>query len=280
MKLEGANEHDHVLLQLTKEDGTVPAPDEVAKLDAKVAAADAALSKARKALNKEMAGAYAALRVEGDLVQSENAPASLAAFNKALGDLRSAIGNHFKINVVVTTAGHGGAPSVAFDMTRAHFPDNDKDEYTSEPVSVIDVAKAKEAKNIFAAEQAVAVALAGLSKAIKAGEEASVSTKLTLKKSKLVPEFEGDDEEGAADKKSTIRKAVSTVNSQLFKLFKASRNANGNINVAKALVALFESFKKKVASLGPDALVSVSVGLFRQASQSWLVTFYFDASNI
>ena len=64
--------------------------------------------------------------------------------------------------------------------------------------------------------------------------------------------------EAESEKKAAIRKAVSAANSQLFKLFKAARNANGPINVAKALVAVFESLKKKVNAMGPDALVSGS----------------------
>ena len=255
--LEGATEHDKVLLQLTKAaDGTLPSPDEVAKLlaDAKIAKADADVSKARKALYKELEGAHAALKLEADLVASDAAPGSLAAFNTALGALRTALGATFKIAVVVKAAGHGGAASVRFDMTKAVFVG---DKHTQELVSVLDVAKTKEAKNVFAAEQAVADALAGLSKAVKAAEEAGVTTTFALKKKKLVPTFEGDGEDAAvaADKKAAVRKAVSASNSQLFKLFKAARNANGTINTAKALVALFDSLKKKVMGLQGEAMV-------------------------
>ena len=78
--LEGATEHDKVLLQLTKADGTLPSADEVAKLiaDAKVAKADAAISKARKALHKEMEGKYTVLRLEGEVLASAAAPATTA----------------------------------------------------------------------------------------------------------------------------------------------------------------------------------------------------------
>ena len=331
-----ATEYDKVLLQLTNAAGAVPTPEEIAKLDPKAADADAALSKARKALYKEMSGSHAALRVEAEIVHSSAAspPQSLKDFNEALVKLRSVVGAEFKVKVVVKSTS-----LFLFNMNKA---DASKDVPTFELVSVLDVAKTKEAKNIFAAEQAVADALAGLSKAIKAGDAAGVKTTLTLKKKKLVPTFVGGEEEdvigkskykpkekgeeegepvgegeedgegegeggadaegeskaeadaeaksegegkskdeekgkskaeskteskgdakdgakgksgGATEAKSTIRKAVSTANSQLFKLFKAARNANGNINIAKALVALFESLKKKVASLGPDAMV-------------------------
>ena len=158
------------LLQLTKADGTMPSAEEVAKLiaDAKVAKADAAISKARKALHKEMEGKYAVLRLEGEVLASAAAPAALAAFNTALGELRGAVGATYKVTRAVKTAGAGGATSVRFELTKAVFADPNSDKYALEPVSVLDIAKCKEAKNVFLAEHAVADALARAGMAAKA----------------------------------------------------------------------------------------------------------------
>jgi hypothetical protein len=275
--LEGALEHDKVILQLTKADGTLPTVDDAKKLaaDEKVKKADAALAKARKALYKDMEAAYSALKVEADVLAG--GPASMAAFNTALGELRTAVGAAYKVTVVVKSAGKGGAACVRFDMTKAVFASLDKD-HTWEPVSVIDIACTKEAKNIYAAEVSVAEALAGLTKAVAAAEAGGLTVSFTMKKKKLVPKIEGGEpaegEEGAAEKaegltekKAAVRKAVSSANSQLFKLFKAARNANGLINLSAALKAVFEALKAKVMTLPNAASKSISVS---QARGTWL----------
>ena len=275
-----------MLLQLTKAvAGPLPTPDEVTGLiaDAKISAADAALSKALKALYADLEKSYAALRVEADLLASDAAPSSLAAFNTALGGLRTAVGANFKVTLAVKPAGSGGSPSVRVAVDKAVFAG---DKYSMEAVGLLDIAKSKEAKGIYDAQASVAIGLAGLTKAVKAIEADGIKVSLELKKKKLIPKFEGgeeadapaddkeadaptDDQEGDApaakkkkagdahaEKKAAVKKAASAANSQLFKLFKSARNANANVNVAKALVALFESLKKKVETLGPDALVS------------------------
>ena len=258
--LEGAKEHDKVLLQLTKAaGGPLPTPEEVTKLagDAKVASADKELAKALKNLYKDLEGSYAPLKAEADVLTSASAPSSLAAFNTALGALRTAVGADFKVTVAVKSAGAGGSPCIRVSVDKAVFADaNHSDKYTMEAVSLLDVAKSKEAKNIYAAEGAVAEALAGLTKAVKAAEASGITTSFELKKKKIVPKLEGEGEgDDVEAKKAAVKKAASAANSQLFKIFKASRNASLTVNVAKALVAVFEALKKKVTSLGPDAMV-------------------------
>jgi len=258
VNLQGAINHDIVVLGLVKAaDGAHPPAAEVEKLvaDANIAKADKDLLAAKKALHTALESSPVALRVANDLLAADGATAQVEAFNKALTELRTAVtAAGYKVSLVHKPAGAQGATAVRVTISKPVFKSEDSDDYTLEPVSLLDVARTKEAKNIFAAEQAVAEALSGLSKALKAAEEASITTSFELKRKKLVPKIEGGEGDGVADKKSAIRKAVSAVNSQLFKLFKSSRNANGDVTIAKALVVVFESIKKTlVKKVGAEA---------------------------
>jgi hypothetical protein len=260
IELEGATEHDSVLLQLTKADGSLPAAADVKKFDTKAMKADAALAKARKALYKELESSYVSLIVQGELLSAASPPPSMAAFNTSLGELRTAVGADYKVSLLVKAAGKGGAATVRFDISKAVFADPNSEHYQLEPVSVLDIAASSQAKNIFEAEKAVADSIAGLTQAVATAEEAGVTTTFELKKKKLIPTLtgrEGDAEavDAAADHKAAVRKAVSSVNSQLFKLFKSARCANGDINITTALVAVFKALQQKIVSLGPEALV-------------------------
>ncbi|GAX73948.1 hypothetical protein CEUSTIGMA_g1398.t1 [Chlamydomonas eustigma] len=261
IELEGATEHDSVLLQLTKADGTLPAADDVKKLMTTAGKADASLAKARKALYKELEAAHVPLSVQAELLAAASPPSSMAAFNTSLGELRTAVGAEYKVSLLVKSAGKGGASAVRFDISKAVFSDPNSEHYVLEPVTVLDVAASSQAKNIFEAEKVVADSIASLTKAVATAEGAGVTTTFELKKKKLVPTMtvgEGD-ADAAADLKAAVRKAVSSVNSQLFKLFKSARGANGDINLTTALVAVFKSLQQKIASLGPEALKAVAI---------------------
>lgn len=254
VETEGSADHDKVIVTLVKADGTYPTAEEAAKLsDPKLHKADQDLATAHKALHIAMEQSYIKLKLDATMcLTAEAGPTpEVGAFNKALGELRGALGAAYKVNVVVKEAGSGGAKCVRISLKKFKFPDNNSDAYVEEQVSVLDLARCKEAKNVFMAEVSLAEALAAVVKAVKAVEADSVTVGFEIKKKKLVPVFEGGEEgkEETADKKAAVRKAVSAANSQLFKLNKAARNANGTINIAKALLALFESLKKKVTQL-------------------------------
>lgn len=245
----GGRERDTVILQLTKGDGSQPSAEELATLsaDAKATDADAKLAKARSALHKATESSYVALKVEGDvLVADGQAPREIDAFNTALGELRAAIGG-LKVSVTVKTAGSPGATCVRTEVQKPVFGKG-KDSYSMVPVGVIDVAKSAESKAQIAAENTLAEAVAGLTRAVKTAEAAGASVSFSLKRRKLVAAISGGDEE-AASAKATVCKATTAANSQLFKLYKSSRNSIGVINLTKALVTLIDAVKSKIEEL-------------------------------
>uniref|UniRef100_A0A7R9VV16 Uncharacterized protein n=2 Tax=Chlamydomonas euryale TaxID=1486919 RepID=A0A7R9VV16_9CHLO len=65
------------------------------------------------------------------------------------------------------------------------------------------------------------------------------------KAAKADTKIDAEAEAIAEDKKDAVRKAVTTLNQQLFKLCKAARNATTDVNLAKAFVLLMTSFKER-----------------------------------
>lgn len=261
VEVDGAVDHDKLIVSMTKADGTYPTAEQVAALlaDAKVTKADEQVSKARKALHAALEKSNVKLKVDptGNVASDGAPPPEIDALNKAVAELRTAAGPEYKIVVQHKEAGVGGARCVRAALTKFVLSNPDSDDYQEQPLSILDVLKSKEAKNLVAAELSVADALAGLSKAVKAAEDAGVTVDMTMKKKKLVITMEGgDQEDSTSDRKAAARKALSTANSQLFKLSKAARNANGIINIAKALVAVFEALKKKVMKLANRPSIS------------------------
>lgn len=255
--LDDAKEVDAVILALQKADGSFPTKAEVEALDAKATAADKALTKARKALASAMEKKYVALEVVEDKLavkEGGEAPAQLEAFNTALGELRGAAGE-MKVVLVVKSAGVGGIETVHAGLEVPIFASEDADTPTWEPVGVLHMAKSNCAKALFGAEQSVASSLGNLAKAVKDARELKVEIDFELKRKKVVVKMtdpEGDKPEDLDDKKAAVKKAAATANQQLFKLFKSARNANGDVGLAKAVVILIESFKKRAATLAKD----------------------------
>lgn len=197
---------DAVAVTLTKPDGTYPTAEEVDTLtkDAKVKAADDALSKALKALKAAMEKKYVKLKLDPtNNVATDDAapPAEIAAFNKALGDLRTAVGANYKVVVGHKAAAVPGAAAVRVSIKKFSFPKPDSSEYKATDCQLLDLFKSKEAKTLYNAELAIAEAMAGVTKAIKAAEEAGVKVTLTYKNKKVAASFgEGKGKKGAAAK--------------------------------------------------------------------------------
>ncbi|KAG1666648.1 hypothetical protein FOA52_005858 [Chlamydomonas sp. UWO 241] len=276
--VETGNERDAIILALQKADGTWPTAAEVTALDASAVAADKTLTKARKALETQTESTYAKLEVVEDKLSSEAPPAGMEGFNAALAALRTAVGDAYKVVLVVKHAGAGGTESVRADLEVPVFATPDANA-TWEPVGVLTMAKSKSAKAIFAAQQSVATALSKLNAPVKVARDAGVVVAFELQGRKVVAVMTGgeekeepsdDSDERKADEKAfekadaakdSVRKAVSAVNQQLFKLFKYARNAAGDVNLAKAVVILVEAVRTKAMSIaktaGKDAAGSV-----------------------
>jgi len=238
-----ATEHDTVLATLAN-----PSPGAAKKLaaDAKVAAADAALTKALAGL---ASGTYVQRSVADGVLAGDDAGA--AAVNKALAELRTALGPEHSVDLAVRKAGCGGARCPSATVVKTTFQEGAN---AKSPVGVLDVAKAKTAGAISGNQLSVAAAVAGLTKAAKAAEELGASVDLSLVKGKtLKAVVTGGEGEGLADKKAAVAKAAATLNAQVFKLSKAARNAAGPVNLTKAMVTVVTGFKANAAKLAKDA---------------------------
>lgn len=229
--------------------------------DAKVKKADEDLAKAKAALMSTLAANPTILKAAADLLAIEAGDAAekeKAAFNQALQDLRSVVTATFKIALATRDAGSQGAQGVAVKLTKPVFT-SEADEPTFVPLGLLDIAATKEAKNIFAAEASVADALAGVAKA--AGALSGCTVDYSIKKKKIQVKVEGGDAEDSSltEKTAVLRKAVTTANSQIFKLFKACANANGSVNIARALIAVLDALKKKIMSKTGGDMTKVSI---------------------
>ena len=202
---------DAVAVTLTKPDGTYPTAEEVDTLtkDAKVKAADDALSKALEALKAAMERKYVKLKLDPtNNVATDDAapPGEIAAFNKALGELRTAVGASYKVVVGHKAAGVAGAAAVRVSIKKFSFTKPDSSEYMVTDCQLLDLVKSKEAKTLYNAELEIAEAMAGVTKAIKAAEEAGVKVTLTYKNKKVAASFgEGKGKKGAAPKKPAAK---------------------------------------------------------------------------
>lgn len=253
--LDGAKESDAVLLQLQKADGSLPTAEEVKKLEEgpAVKTADTALSKARAALTQEMQSSYIGMKEMSNLLAADAPYPAMEPFNTALTGMRAAVGPAFQVVLTLKCAGSGGAECVRVDVVKPHFADADSESFELRPVTLLDAAKSMTAKDLFNSESSLAEANGALTKAVRACEATGCTVDFSLKKKKLAAKFTGGEGDELADKKAAVRKAMSAANSQLFKLFKASRNSHGVINLTKALVALLASFKTKAEDLAKKA---------------------------
>ncbi|KAG1667785.1 hypothetical protein FOA52_010822 [Chlamydomonas sp. UWO 241] len=259
------------------EGGLWPTAAEVGALetfDASMPAADKKLTKARKALEAATEATYAKLFViddwedkQGGALSSAAPTPALAGFTTALTAMRTAVAPNYKVIMVVKNAGAGGADSVPVFSSPDAKP-------TWEAAGVLAMAKAKSAKELFAAQQSVAIAIALLGEPIKTAREAGVKVVFSVQGGrKVAATMTGGEEkktpstdavqkkadakafEKAERAKDSVRVATTNVNQQLFKLIKYGRNTAGEVTLAKSLVILVEALKKKVMELakGKDA---------------------------
>lgn len=236
-----ATSHDRVFVSM--EGGTRESLREVFAKDA-VKAADTALT---SALNAIHAAKPSDLAVDGDHLTG----GGVEGFNKALGELKTALGEGFKLHLHVSKSEVSGEASVAASVKKAVFPEG-SDTYSLTNASVGDILRTSVSKEIAAAQCAAASAAAALAKAIKQGGEKDVSATLTLKKRRISATITGED----TACKSAISSAVSGVNSANFKVFKACSNAQGDVNLVRAMVVviegLLEGIVKKAKAAGKE----------------------------
>eukprot|EP00798_Chlamydomonas_sp_ICE-L_P003308 gene3309-13335_t len=243
LDISGAVSHDTFYLSVAKADGYVASKDELKELFSKdaVKAADDALASATKTFyNLKPSGLGAA----GDALVGENTE----SVNKAIEGLKTALGDGYKVTVMASASLANSAAAVSARVMKPYFEAGAED-YSLKTASFSDILSSGESKAISSAQMGVAEATSSLAKAIKEAEGKGITVDCETKKKKILIKMEGGEGDEAAACKTAVKSALSSANSSIFKLFKACANAQGDVNLTRAIIVLVESLIDNIAKL-------------------------------